>query len=138
MFTYLIPYIKKRMLFWKVNNIFWDICFFLLAIVLLFLGGAPTSVCHIFRPSVHLSVHPSIWPSIRPSVCLLHSISQEPYIIWSWFLLHICEMMISSGFFFIFSKFWFFSPKWEITITSVMHHISGTVHHLIIIFGTLV
>ena len=30
--------------------------------------------------------------------CLSHSISQEPYIIWLWFLVHI----------FIFSKFWFF------------------------------
>ena len=54
--------------------------------------------------------------------------------------------MISPSIFFIFSKFWFFrllggkraknSPKWEITITSVMHHVSGTGHHLIIIFGT--
>ena len=26
------------------------------------------------------------------------------------------------------------SPKWEITITSVTHHISGTVHHLIQVF----
>ena len=43
-----------------------------------FLGGAPTSMCHFFRPS------------ICPSVC-----------------------------------------------PSVVQHISGTVHHLIIIFGTL-
>ena len=28
------------------------------------------------------------------------------------------------------------TPKWEITITFVMHHISGTVYHLTIIFGT--
>ena len=30
------------------------------------------------------------------------------------------------------------SPKWKITITSVTHHISGTVYHMIIIFGALV
>ena len=38
-------------------------------LLLLFLGGAPTSITF----SVYLSVHPSI--------CLLHTISQEPYII---------------------------------------------------------
>ena len=42
-----------------------------------FLGGAPTSICQFFHPSVHLSVH-----------------------------------------------------------LSVAHHISGTIHHLIVIFGT--
>ena len=36
------------------------------------------------------------------------SISQEPYIIWLSFMVHICKMIISSGTFFIFSKFWFF------------------------------
>ena len=34
-------------------------------------------------------------------------ISQEKYSIWSWFLVHLCKMAISLGFFFIFSKFWF-------------------------------
>ena len=34
--------------------------------------------------------------------------SQEHYSIWSWFLVHLCNMIISSGHFFIFSKFWFF------------------------------
>ena len=48
----------------------------------LFLGGAPTYICHFF--------HPSICPSICPAGC-----------------------------------------------RSVVHHISGTVHHLIVIFGTL-
>ena len=28
--------------------------------------------------------------------------------IWSWFLVHLCKMMISPGVFFIFVKFWFF------------------------------
>ena len=36
---------------------------------------------------------------------LSHSISQEPYLIWLWFLL-MCKMMLSPIIFFIFSKFW--------------------------------
>ena len=39
--------------------------------------------------------------------CLLHSISQETYIIWLSFMVHICKMIICSGVFFVFSKFWF-------------------------------
>ena len=39
--------------------------------------------------------------------CLLHSVSQEAYIIWLWFLVHMCKMMTSLGPFLIFSKFWF-------------------------------
>ena len=35
-------------------------------------------------------------------------ISQEQYSAWSWFLGHLCKMMISPDLFFIFSKFWFF------------------------------
>ena len=40
--------------------------------------------------------------------CLSHSKSQESYLIWLWFFVHMCKMMISSAIFFIFSKFWFF------------------------------
>ena len=32
--------------------------------------------------------------------CLLHSISQEPNIIWLWFMVHMCKMIISVIFFF--------------------------------------
>ena len=40
--------------------------------------------------------------------CLLHSVSQEPYIIWLSFMVHLCKMIMFLGcFFFIFSKFWF-------------------------------
>ena len=61
--------------------------------------------------------------------------------------------MISPGIFFIVLKFSFFGlsgggrgggvkgqkiAQWKITITSVTHHISGTVNHMIMIFGTLV
>ena len=65
---------------------------------LLLLVGAPTSICHFFRPSVR--------PSVQLSV---QTISQEPYITWSLFLVHMCQMMIShGGFFHIFKNFWFF------------------------------
>ena len=44
--------------------------------------------------------------------CLSHSISQEPYFIWLWFLVHSCKM-ISPGNFSIFQNidFWGFSGK---------------------------
>ena len=38
------------------------------------------------------------------SICLLHFISQELYIIWSWFMLHMCKRIIYPGAFYIFSK----------------------------------
>ena len=149
-----------------------------------FLGGAPTSICHFFRPSVRPSVHRA--PYLRNCTSFNHNF-------W-----YTCKMMISPCVFFIFfffeififwavmgvkgqkiaqnekynyirhtpylrnSKacdhdfcytyvkwwyilvfflfFWTFhfldcqggkraknSPKWKITITSVMRHISGTV-----------
>ena len=39
---------------------------------------------------------------------LSHSISQEPYLMRLWFLVHFCKMMISPAIFFSFSKFWCF------------------------------
>ena len=35
-------------------------------------------------------------------------ISQEPYIMWLSFMVHLCKMIISPGVFIIFSIFWFF------------------------------
>ena len=67
--------------------------------------------------------------------CLLHFMYQEPYILWLSFIVDFCKMMISPGFFFSF--FWSLE-KWKITITSVTCHISGTLQHIIKIFGTLV
>ena len=108
--------------------------------------------------------------------CLLHSISQEAYIIWdkifksglskffkgclpqnllihswilcpiwSWFLVDMCKMMTSPDHFFIFSRFWFLGlsgckrakngPKWH-KFPSVSFLISGTVPHMIVVFGT--
>ena len=43
-------------------------------------------------------------------VCLPHSISQEPYIIWLSFMVHMCKLIISSVFFFIFQNFDFLGP----------------------------
>ena len=37
--------------------------------------------------------------------CLSHSIPQELYIIWLWFLVHMCEMIIYPANFFIFQNF---------------------------------
>ena len=47
------------------------------------------------------------WPKMKKN-CSSHSVSQEPYIIWLWFLAHICKMMISPTLFIVFSRFWFF------------------------------
>ena len=63
-------------------------------------------------------------------LCLLHFISQEPCIIWLSFMVLIYKMMISSGVFSSFLKFWF-SIFW-------VHggvHISGTIYHMIVIYG---
>ena len=77
-------------------------------------------------------------------LCHLCSISQESFIIWSWLVVHKLNMMISLGVFFIFSKPWFFSllggskgKKWLKTTKtlSVVPYISGTIHHMIVIFG---
>ena len=40
-------------------------------------------------------------------LCLLYSTSQEAYIIWFWFLIHMCKMMTLQDAFFIVLKFWF-------------------------------
>ena len=39
---------------------------------------------------------------------LSHFVSQEMCLIWLWFFVHICKVMISPAIFFIFSKVWFF------------------------------
>ena len=54
------------------------------------------------------------------NICLSHSTSQEPYMIWLSLLVHKSKMMISPSIFFFFSKFWFFGllrvrggARWE-------------------------
>ena len=46
--------------------------------------------------------------------CLSRSISWEPYIMWLSFMVHMCKMIISPGFSFIFSKFGFFGLRLEV------------------------
>ena len=48
------------------------------------------------------------WQKNDKKFCLSHSISQELYFVWLWFLVHLCKLMISPALFFNFSKFWFF------------------------------
>ena len=85
---------------------------------------------------------------IDKKFCPSCSISPELYIIWLSFIVHLCKMVISPGVFFSFSKFWFFrlvkGVKGQKTvqndkkILSVTLHISGNIHHMIVIYGTLV
>ena len=44
--------------------------------------------------------------------CPSCSISQELYIIWLLFMVHMCKMILSPGNFFIFSRFWFLGLLW--------------------------
>ena len=72
-------------------------------------------------------------------------VSQEPYIIWLLFMLHLSKMIISSRGFFIFSNFYYSGcqggkkakncPKWQ-KIMSIALHISGTIHHMTVVYGT--
>ena len=72
----------------------------------------------------------------QKTVCCALYISQESYIIWSMFMVHMCNRMISPGFFYIYSKFLFWewaskreknSPKWRI-IMFVVFHISWSIY----------
>ena len=71
--------------------------------------------------------------------CLSHSISQEAYIVWWWFLVHMCKMMTSPDAFFIFEKFDFLfcegglkGKKWpKMAENFVSLHISGTILYMI-------
>ena len=65
-----------------------------------------TIIFFFFFQGTHLYM--SLFLSICPSVRLLHTISQESYIILSSSLVHMCKMMISPSFFSLFLKFWFF------------------------------
>ena len=106
-------------------------------------------VCLSIHPSVGLSVGPSIRPSVRPSihlsVCLsvhpsirlLHTISQELQYSTDCDFWYTCVKWWYLKAFFHFFQIYFSgcyggkraknSPKWKITITSVTHHMSGTV-----------
>ena len=53
-------------------------------------------------------------------LCLSHSMSQEAYIIWSWFLVHMCKMMTSADAFVIFPKFWFSVKSFDFHFSKVL------------------
>ena len=108
------------------------------------------SVCPFILPH-HISgtIHHNFWYTCVNEKWKLHMsciVSQEQCSIWSWFLVHLCKM-ISPCAFFISSKFWFFrllegeraknGPKWQ-NIMSVVLHISGTIHHMIVMLSFMV
>ena len=80
-------------------------------------------------------------PKWKVKVNLSCATPQEQYSIWSWFLVLKCKMMITPGIFSIFQNFDFLccwwgksaknGPKWQ-KILSVVLHISGTIHYMII------
>ena len=94
---------------------------------------------HFFKILIFLVVRRVKWQKMAQNdkkFCLSHSISQELYLIWLWFLAHWYKIMVSPAIFFIFSKFWFFrflvegkrAKKWPIiTNFSLSHYISRTV-----------
>ena len=44
------------------------------------------------------------YPKMTKKICLFYLISQEPYVIWFSFMVHLCKMMISLRVFFHFFK----------------------------------
>ena len=77
-------------------------------------------------------------------LCLLCSISQEPYVIWLSFIVQMCKMIISPSLFFNF-KVLLFQVFWGLKghkmaqndkNLSVALYISGTIYHMIFIYCT--
>ena len=73
------------------------------------------------------------WQKILSVTC---SISQEPYLIWLSFMVHMCKVIISPGDYFIFSKFWFFRllggwkcKKWSKMTKNAVCHTSYIRNH---------
>ena len=103
------------------------------------------SVCPSVRLSVHSSIRQSfcqsVSPSVNPPVC--PSACRAPYLWKSWFLVHLCKVIISRRFFSFFQNCDSLvclgrvaghnrvknGSKWQ-KILSVVLHISGTVHHI--------
>ena len=74
-------------------------------------------ICSVFR--VVFRILPQLYERAKmvqndKQLCLLCSISLEPYIVWLSFMVHKCyAMIISPGIFFSsFSKFWFSALLW--------------------------
>ena len=72
---------------------------------------------HFFKILIFWAVRGQQWTTISPTkgqqiaqkekwqLHLSCTISQEQYSIWSWFLIHLCKMIISPGIFLIFLNF---------------------------------
>ena len=95
-------------------------------------------VCQLSNPVV-IRVKGQKMASNDKKLCLLCSVSQEPYIIWLSFMVHMCKTIITAGVFFPFFRiliFWVVRgdkgqkwQKWQKTL-SVVPYISGTIHHM--------
>ena len=100
------------------------------------------------KHSQHSSIMWPVWLNgcvfvYELSGCGFESRCSHSYIKWLPFMVNMCRMIISLGFYFIFSKFWFFgllggkrakdSPKWQ-NIMSVALHIWGTMHYMTVIY----
>ena len=92
-------------------------------------------VTHISRRFFHFFKIVIFWVSRRVNgqkmvqndkkFCPLHSMSQEPYIIWLSCMVHICKMIISSGGFFVFVLFFCFFQVFKILIFLVRRGVKG-------------
>ena len=71
------------------------------------------------------------------TLCLSHSICQEPYIIWSPFVVHNWKIIISPEFFFIFSKFCFFLVVGRVKGQKMVHNDKKTLSFALYISGTI-
>ena len=120
----------------------------------IYLGKHTSCDCYFYHTSVkwwYLQIHFSFFQNFDfpgcyrdkrakmaqndEKLCVFHYVSQEPYLIWLLFLVHMCKIVISPTFSFIFSKFWFLGgflveggikgKKWFIiTHFSLSHSIS--------------
>ena len=128
---------KKHCLAWKVPCCLPVYLYTLSDILLYFCCVFFVLNVLVFRWGTHLYM--SLFPSVCLYVCLSSTMSQELYIIWSYFWYTYIKCS-----FFIFLKFSFFGllggkrakigPKWE-KILSVALHILRTIHHMIFIYG---
>ena len=82
------------------------------------------------------------WPKMTCNA--IHIIFCALNIMWLWFLVHWCKMMISQSIFFVFQKFWFFGLKSvkraKRGLNSLYwceHHFLVTISHMSMISGTL-
>ena len=74
-------------------------------------------------------------------ICYMPYLRNSIYSIWSWFLVHLCEMISPGAVFHCFDIFVLGckraknGSRWQ--KKSVAVYISGTIYHMIVIYGTL-